>query len=117
MISQPGQMKLTALGLARPVESDLSLTESGLGLGTPHYMAPEQARSARRADPRSDIYSLGCVLYQMLTGVLPFEEESAMELLLAKEQGIFPSARRRNSDVPARLDLMVDKMLAADPRY
>ncbi len=117
MVSQLGQVKLADLGLARPVETDLSLTESGLGLGTPHYMAPEQARSAKRADPRSDIYSLGSVFYRMLTGALPFEEDSAVELLLAKEQGIFPTARRRNSDVPPRLDLMVDKMLAADPRY
>src|SRR5262249_53641096 len=62
MVSRLGLVKLTDLGLARAMDEDASLTESGLGLGTHQYMAPEQGRSARHADPRSDIYSLGCIL-------------------------------------------------------
>lgn len=63
----------------------MTITESGVGFGTPFYMAPEQARNAKRADQRSDIYALGCTLYHFLTGALPFQEESTMELLLKKE--------------------------------
>ena len=117
LVSQLGHIKLTDLGLARPLEEDLSLTESGAVMGTPQYMAPEQGRSARRADARSDVYALGGVLYRMLTGVLPFNGDGTMELLLAKEQGIFPPVRRLNPEVPPRLELIVDKMLARDPRY
>jgi serine/threonine protein kinase len=116
LVSQLGQVKLTDLGLAKPLDEDLSLTDSGLGVGTPHYMAPEQALDSKRADHRCDIYALGVVLYGLLTGQLPFQGESALELLRAKEQGFFRPARRLNPEVPSRLDLILDKMLAADLR-
>ncbi len=117
MITRVGQVKIADLGLAKPLHEDQDLTESGAGLGTPKYMAPEQARNAKRADQRCDIYALGGVLYHYLTGTVPFQGESAMELLLAKEKGLFPSARRRNQEVPPRLDLLIDKMLARDVKY
>jgi serine/threonine protein kinase len=79
-------------------------------------MAPEQARNGKYADARCDIYSLGCVFYQLVTGRLPFEGDSSRDLMLAKDKGHFPPVRRINPDVPPRLDLMVDKMLAKDPR-
>lgn len=116
MVNRLGRIKITDLGLAKPVDEDLSLTASGAGVGTPQYMAPEQAHDGKKADHRSDIYALGGVLYQMLTGALPFQGESAVALMMAKEQGQFPSARRLNRDVPDRLDLMIDKMLAKDVR-
>jgi serine/threonine protein kinase len=115
MLTQLGQVKLTDLGLAKHVEEDPALTDSGAALGTPQYVAPEQARNARHADCRSDIYSLGCVLYHFLTGTVPFKGDSPMELLLAKEQGLFPSVRRFNREVPPRLGLIVERMLARDP--
>jgi CheY-like chemotaxis protein len=116
LLTYRGDVKIADLGLAKPMDEDLSLTETNTSLGTPRYMAPEQARNAKHADPRCDIYALGGVLYACLTGQPPFQGSTAMELLLAKEKGLFPSARRLNPDVPTRLDLMVDKMLAREPR-
>ena len=116
LISRLGHVKLTDLGLAKPLGGDASLTDSGVCMGTPQYMAPEQSRSAKHADARSDIYALGGVLYRMLTGQLPFRAEAAIELLLAKEQGLFLSTRRLNDTVPPKLDLIIDKMLARSPQ-
>lgn len=117
MITRLGQVKLTDMGLAKSLREDLGLTDTETAVGTPRYMAPEQARNARHADHRSDIYALGGVLYHLLTGQTPFSGSTRMELLLAKEQGMFRSARLLNPEVPARLDLLVDKMLAKDPRH
>lgn len=117
MITRLGHLKITDLGLAKPMDEDLSLTDSGTGVGTPRYMAPEQGRDAKHADHRCDIYALGGVLYYLLTGRPPFLEDSAIDLLLAKEQGFFPSARHLNDEVPPRLDLMIGKMLARDVKH
>jgi serine/threonine protein kinase len=118
MITLAGEIKLADLGLAKPMDDeDLSLTDTGTSLGTPKYMAPEQARNAKYADHRSDIYALGAVLYTFVAGQPPFRGETAMELLLAKEKGQFPPARRLNPEVPSRLDLMLDKMLARNIKH
>lgn len=117
MITRLGHVKLTDMGLAKSLPEDLSLTDSGTSIGTPRYMAPEQIRNAKKADQRSDIYALGGVLYHFLTGQAPFQGTCTMDLLLAKERGMFSSARQQNSEVPPRLDLVLDKMLAKDPRY
>ncbi len=117
MVTQLGEVKITDLGLAKPTaDQDPGLTDSGAGVGTPRYMAPEQARNGKNADARCDIYALGCTLYQLVTGQLPFGGDNSIDLMLAKERGFFPAARRINRDVPPRLELMLDKMLAKDPR-
>jgi serine/threonine-protein kinase len=103
------------LGLAKAKDDDVSLTKTGTGAGTPVYMAPEQARDAKRVDQRSDIYALGCMLYCFLTGEAPFKGETVVELTEAKEKGKFPPARRLNDEVPERLDLILDKMMASKP--
>src|SRR5205814_8790415 len=71
LVTRDGQAKLTDLGLVKEVEADLNLTRTGRGLGTPHFMAPEQFRAAKEAGPRADIYALGATLYMMVTGELP----------------------------------------------
>jgi serine/threonine-protein kinase len=80
-------------------------------------MSIEQARDAKHVDGRSDIYSLGCMLYRFVTGNVPFQGTTVLELLTVKERGKFPPARRSNPEVPERLDLMLDKMLAKDPNH
>ncbi len=117
MITRLGHVKITDMGLAKSVQEDLGLTDTGAAIGSPKYMAPEQARNAKQADSRSDLYALGGVLYHFLTGQVPFVGVTGMELMLAKEQGSYPSARQLNPEVPRRLDLVLDKMLAKSPRY
>ena len=68
LMTAQGQAKLADLGLVKEVETDLNLTRTGRGLGTPHFMAPEQFRNAKYVDIRSDIYSLAATLYMMVTG-------------------------------------------------
>jgi serine/threonine-protein kinase len=112
LLTRQGLVKLADLGLAKLTDEDLSLTRSGTGFGTPYYMAPEQARNAKHVDPRSDIYALGTTLFHCLTGELPFKGDTALELILAKEQSPLPAMRRFNSEVSEQLDLLIYKMLA-----
>jgi len=115
LVTSNGVVKVADFGLAKAIDEDVSMTQSGTGRGTPLYMAPEQARNAKHVDLRTDIYALGCTLYYFLTGELPFKGNDTLELILAKEKGTFKSARSFNKEIPERLDLMIDKMLAKDP--
>ncbi len=118
LVTKQGVIKVADMGLAKAIdEDDQGLTQSGTGLGTPHYMAPEQARNAKHVDRRVDIYALGCTLYHFLTGEMPFSGDSVVELIVNKEKGKFTPAKRLNSDVPERLDLIIDKAMAAKPAH
>jgi serine/threonine-protein kinase len=117
LVTRQGHVKVADLGLAKAMDDDMSMTASGTGLGTPHYMPPEQARNAKHVDGRSDIYALGCTLYHFLTGKVPFAGETIVDLITNKEKGQFTPARRLNAEVPERLDLIIDKMMAKDPKY
>ncbi len=114
MLTSKGKVKVADFGLAKATDDDLSMTASGTGLGTPYYMAPEQARNAKHVDGRTDIYALGVTLYYFLTGKLPFAGNSALEVIMSKEKGRFDSARKLNPQVPDKLDLMIGKMIEKD---
>ncbi len=105
--------QLSDFGLARTAD-DASLTRTGIVAGTPHYMSPEQA-NGERIDARSDLFSLGCVLYFMLTARPPFRAESAMGVLNRICHHAHRSVQSINHCVPRELSLLVDRLLAKDP--
>ncbi|HET6422304.1 MAG TPA: serine/threonine-protein kinase [Planctomycetaceae bacterium] len=116
MITNKGVVKVADFGLAKALDDEeFSMTQSGTGLGTPYYMAPEQARNAKHVDGRSDIYALGATLYHILTGKHPFTGESLIELIKKKETGQFEPARKSNKEVPEKLDMILGKMMMREP--
>src|SRR5205085_12318373 len=117
LLAKDGTVKIADLGLAKDTDEDQSLTKTGAGAGTPIYMAPEQARDVKHVDLRVDIYALGVMMYVFLTGRAPFEGATLVDITTAKEKGKFDRMRKHNVDVPAQLDLIVDKMLAKDPKH
>ena len=104
-------------GLARAIGAAeyQRLTETGVIVGTVFYMSPEQLKEDRDLDQRADIYSLGCILYEMLTGAPPFTGSSISEIVRRILRGPTPSATRANREVPPAVDLAVSRALARSP--
>lgn len=117
LIGQDDKIKLVDMGLARSDSFDLSedMTASGVTLGTFDYISPEQARDPRVADLRSDIYSLGCTLYFMLTGSPPYPGGTMLQKLLSHGNSPPPDARLLRPQVSDDLVIVINKMLAKDP--
>ncbi|MFN0053415.1 MAG: protein kinase domain-containing protein [Planctomycetales bacterium] len=119
IISTSGRAKLVDLGLARKENREdgaAELTMAGTTLGTFDYISPEQARDPRTADIRSDIYSLGCTLYHMLTGSPPFPEGTVLQKLLQHQGDDAPDPAENNPAISADLSAVVRKMMAKDQR-
>jgi tetratricopeptide (TPR) repeat protein len=120
MVREDGRVAVMDFGLARQVEGDSRLTQSGTIVGTPSYMSPEQASgSTTGVDARTDVYSLGATLYHLATGHPPFDGETPLDTIrkVVEEDPAPPS--RRNPKVPARLENIVLKAMAKakDRRY
>jgi WD40 repeat protein/serine/threonine protein kinase len=141
MLTPDGQVKVLDFGLARfalenapagarlasPATPDVaagvaagntpadSLTQTGTVMGTPDYIAPEQARDAHTADIRADIYSLGCTLYDLLAGQAPFPQGTAVEKVMAHIERTPKPLTEVRSDVPAELARVAKRMMAKDP--
>ena len=119
LIAKSGDAKLLDLGIARVrsgVDDRVSeLTGGGLAMGTVPFMSPEQALDSRSADARSDIYSLGCSLFYLLTGKPPFDRETCVQTIVAHREETPPSLRDYRNDIPEQLDVLLQQMLAKDP--
>jgi WD40 repeat protein len=108
------RVKILDFGLAREVEGDEGLTHSGVLLGTPAYMSPEQADGAA-VDGRADLFSLGCVLYRLCTGSPPFRGPTTLAVLKSLATTHPPPVSRLRPDVPAALGQLIDRLLAKNP--
>lgn len=131
MLTADGCVKILDFGLARFVSEGLAdagteettppdaptegLTSTGAVMGTLDYMAPEQARDAHSADARADVYALGCTLYHLLTGQVPFPGETALEKLARLTSDEPPTLTKLRPDVPPELAALVGKMMAKRP--
>jgi serine/threonine-protein kinase len=117
VLLQRGHALLADFGIALALEKagGERLTRTGLTLGTPQYMAPEQAAGERALDARTDVYALGAVLYEMLAGEPPFAAESRQEVLRRMLHDPAPALAMRRTDVPAALDATVRQALAKRP--
>ncbi|MCR8979161.1 Stk1 family PASTA domain-containing Ser/Thr kinase [Brevibacillus laterosporus] len=113
MIGTNGRVKVTDFGIARAVTSQ-TITQTGSVLGSVHYFSPEQARGGITAE-KSDIYSLGIVLYEMVTGTLPFSGDSPITVALKHLQDPLPEPRKLNPAIPQSLENVIIRALAKDP--
>jgi predicted Ser/Thr protein kinase len=110
-----GRVKILDFGLARPTtDESTALTQDGALVGTPAFMAPEQARG-EKLDPRCDLFSLGCVLYRMATGRLPFQGNTVYAALAAVASQTPPGVRTQNPAAPPRLEELINRLLAKSP--
>ena len=112
-----GHALIADFGIARAVTLAVgdAATEPGLAIGTPLYMSPEQSSAQVDLDARSDIYSLGCMLFEMLSGEPPFRGPTALAIMAAHNTARIPSLRRIRRDVPARVEAAVTRAMAKQP--
>ncbi len=117
LLGKDGSVKLTDYGLAKGPLEDMRLTQSGVTVGTPQYISPEQARGPSDVDIRTDIYSLGATLYHMVTGRPPYEGETLAHLIqqVLYEPYAPPRTLRRNLSPDTAF--LIEKMLARRPRH
>lgn len=113
LITNSGIVKVADFGIAQAI-SKKTLTFNGHIVGTVHYIAPEQAKG-ESVTPATDIYSLGCVLYEMLTGIVPFDAESPLTVVLKHIHDEPVTPRKLNPDIPAGLESVIIKSLEKNP--
>jgi eukaryotic-like serine/threonine-protein kinase len=111
ILFQEGNAMVADFGIGKALSSTATVTQTGLAIGTPAYMSPEQASGDHEIDGRSDIYSLGCVLYEMLTGEVPFTGPTAQAIMSKRFLSPVPHVKAVR-DVPEGIDALVTKSLA-----
>jgi serine/threonine protein kinase len=115
LFGESGEPILSDFGIAKILDSEeqVNLTGTGLGIGTPAYMAPEQWNGV--ADERTDVYALGIVLYELITGTTPFQAETPAAILLKQVQDPLPRPKNYVPDLPDHVEALIFKALAKDP--
>ena len=117
LISRKGEVKLADFGIAASEEDDDSgLTKEGMTLGTPSYMPPEQIENSKNVDRRADIYSMGIMLYEMVTGKKPYPGNFAPETVILIQKGRYRPAGKVNPKVLTFVDRLIKKLIKPDPR-
>ncbi len=114
MIQDDGQIKITDFGIAMALNST-QLTQTNSVMGSVHYLPPEQA-SGKGSTIRSDIYSMGIIFYELLSGALPFKGESAVEIALKQMRDPLPSLRSENEEIPQSIENIILKSTAKNPK-
>ena len=114
LLNGKGEAKVTDFGIARPMEATSQETATGTVLGTCDYIAPEQAQG-RSVDAQTDVYSLGVVLFELLTGEVPFTGDNFVAVAMEHINTAPPPVSLKRPDVPRRVEAAVDKALAKDP--
>ena len=114
LIDTEGRAKVTDFGIARSLESD-GLTKTGRVLGTTDYVAPEQAMG-HGVDSRSDIYSLGVLLYEMLTGEVPFQAETVVGVAMKHVNEDMPDVQERRPEISSALAAVIERATSKDPK-
>jgi eukaryotic-like serine/threonine-protein kinase len=115
LCGEDGVVKLADFGIAKAISEESSITQVGSVLGTAAYLAPEQA-AGEQAGPAADLYALGVVTYQFLSGRLPYEAQSLTELALKQQREVPPLLHTLSADIPAELATAVQRALSLDPR-
>jgi serine/threonine-protein kinase len=116
MLTRDGVAKLADLGLARQVDAEMTaLTRTGTAMGTPYYMAPEQGTDAKRADARSDIYALGATWYHMITGRVPFDGSTPLEIWQKHLKEPIKAPSIIQEGIPRPVSQTIERMMAKDP--
>jgi len=115
LIDETGQPLITDLGLAKTTAGDSELTKTGAVLGTPSYMSPEQAQSTESVTTAADIYALGAIMYELLTGQPPHKGATAFETVMSVRNNTPPTPRKLNPQVDSELELICLKCIERNP--
>jgi serine/threonine-protein kinase len=112
LLTKDGNTLVADFGIARALAGDEHLTQTGMSIGTPAYMSPEQASGDKALDARTDVYSLGCVLYEMLAGEPPYTGPTAQAIIMKRFTEPVPSVRKPRPSVPEAMDHAIQRALA-----
>ena len=115
LLTRDGSTLVADFGIARGLGGEEQLTQTGMAVGTPAYMSPEQANGDQRIDARTDVYSLGCVLYELLAGEAPYSGATSQVILMKRLTEPVPSVRRLRPSVPESVDQAIQRALAPVP--
>jgi eukaryotic-like serine/threonine-protein kinase len=117
MLTRDGIVKVSDLGLAKILTDNTEVTATGVGMGSPHFIAPEQADDSSNVDHRVDIYALGITLLYLLTGKKPFDGSTPFSVVLAHVNKPLPSGSDLGTELPESVEWLISRMAAKKPEH